>query len=169
MARNLRKARSPNAVGSSVLEKKHPLCSTTPSTPPTKKQKQSNPRVKPEVRKKQSSSAKDELHPEVQYMSPPRDRSKEKQQKGFSRVSKKNVDWEVPGPDKTDEDCGRMRLDDSDIYGLRHQGMMITGFTTTAYLSLLANCYFDAGVRRSEDSFLSSLTGYLSNAGNTHG
>jgi len=46
---------------------------------------------------------------------------------------------------------------------------MLTGHTTTGYLNLLGNHYYNAGVRRSEHSFLSGIRGNQQSSGTTLG
>jgi hypothetical protein len=92
-----------------------------------------------------------------------------KKGKSAFRVSKKNREFEVADPDPTDDDCGRILLDQGDTSSLGNQGQMLTGSTTTAYLNLLVHKYHDSKVRRSDDMFVASVEGFLEAEGSKAG
>jgi hypothetical protein len=158
------------------------------STPPQKKAKITKPIAKPIVKsskvkakiakpiaksskvKAEQTSSKDadnnESDDEVECISPP---PNAKKGKSAFRVSKKNQEFEVAGPDPTDEDCGRILLDQGDTNCLGRQGQMLTGCTTTAYLNLLVHKYHASKVRRSDDQFVSRFEYFLAAEGRKAG
>ena len=101
-----------------------------------------------------------------QKILPPRNLKKGK---SAFRVSKKNRKFEVAGPDPKDDDCGRIVLDQGDTHSLGHQGQMLTGSTTTAYLNLLVHKYHDSKVRRSDDQFVQRVDFFLEAKGTNAG
>jgi hypothetical protein len=148
------------------------LSSSAFSTPPQKKAKQKpkKPIVKSSKVKSERTSSKEadsnDSDDEVECVSPPPD---VKKGKSAFRVSKKNREFEVAGPDPTDEDCGRILLEQGDTDSLGRQGHMLTGCTTTAYLNLLVHKYHASKVRRSDDMFVTSVEGFLEAEGSKAG
>ena len=77
--------------------------------------------------------------------------------------------WQVPGPNKKDEDCGRINLNKlHDRDALRHQGRLLTGNTTTAFCNLVSNHFCHLGVGSSEAEFVPDLKTKLDLHGRTH-
>jgi hypothetical protein len=59
-------------------------------------------------------------------------------------VTRPFFDPSLPGPDPTDDDCGRILLDQGDTNSLGNQGQMLMGSTATEYLNLLVHKYHDS-------------------------
>jgi hypothetical protein len=120
--------------------------------------------------KAEQTSSKDvdnnESDDEVECIPPP---PNVKKGKSAFRVSKKNQEFEVAGPDPTDKDWGRILLDQGDTKSLGRQGQMLTVCTTTAYLNLLVHKYHASKVRRSDDMFVASVEGFLAAEGRKAG
>ena len=92
-----------------------------------------------------------------------------KKGKGVCRVSMQGAAWEVPGPDKSDEDCGRIRLDVGDRDLLHHQGCNLSGSTTSAFHNLVCNHYYEQGVRCTESEFVPDLSTLIAKDGKYKG
>ena len=127
----------------------------TPSTPP------------PPKRARSLANLETEEEDEIIAVSPS-SIEKLKQSKGVCRVTKQGREWEVPGPDKSDEDCGRIRLDEVDRNSLHRQCNTLTGFTTSAFHNLVCNHFYERGVRCTEADFVPSLQGNI-DTGKVHG
>jgi len=75
----------------------------------------------------------------------------------------------VKGPLPAFEDFGGLVVEAAEMSWLHHQGSMLTGVTMTGYLNLLANRFYQSGVRRTDDDFVSRLEHHRSESGSKHG
>ena len=128
------------------------------------------PLTTPKRQRKKSKTGNDDDDDEVTVMSPSSMKAFDRPAKGSDRATSQNGRrWEVPGPSRLDEDCGRLVLCEFDRDSLHHQGCMLTGVTTTAFHNLTCNHYYMKGVRCTESDFVPDLQLKLRENGEAHG
>jgi hypothetical protein len=142
----------------STKEKKKPTVpSSSEKRPPSAKEPKKRAKKKARIAKTKPRREDDDDDSIMEvYVVPEEKATGNKAQKSIK--AKKGRQWESKGPEPEQEDLGRLCVAESDLGGLKRQGQMVNDTITTAYLNLLGNSYYAAGVRRSDPDFVSSLS-----------